>query len=125
MFSPSGETLEQMMRPGGGLALSPMSFAALSGPRSIGWHQTIKRLQDVCLASILLLAFALPLLIAALLIRLESPGPALFRQRRVGLDGTSFMIWKLRTMRTDPAPGATLCQARRGDPRVTRIGAWL
>jgi polysaccharide biosynthesis protein PslA len=125
MYSPSGETLEQMMHSGGGLALSPMSFTALSRPRSIGWQQTVKRLQDVCLAAILLLVFALPLLLVALLIRLESPGPALFRQRRVGLDGSSFMIWKLRTMRADPAPGETLCQARRGDPRVTRVGAWL
>jgi len=44
---------------------------------------------------------------------------------RVGLDGTSFTIWKLRTMRAQSVPGDTLCQAQRGDPRVTRFGAWL
>jgi len=125
MFIPSGETLDQMMRPGGGFALPPLSFAGPAESHSIGMPQAIKRLQDLCFAALLLLVLVLPLLIAALLICLESSGPALFRQRRVGLDGTSFMIWKLRTMRTQAAPGNTLCQARRGDPRVTRVGAWL
>jgi len=125
MFDPSGEALRQMMHPGGGYALPPMSFAGPTRLRSTSLPQAMKRLMDISLATVLLLVFAVPLLIAALLIRLESSGPALFRQRRVGLDGTSFTIWKLRTMRTDPAPGNTLCQARRGDPRVTRVGAWL
>src|SRR5271170_3076993 len=100
MFNPSSETLEQMMRPGGGVALPQMSFASSIRSRSGAPQQAIKRLLDVCLAAALLLVFALPLLIAGLLIQLESSGPALFRQRRVGLDGTSFMIWKLRTMHT-------------------------
>jgi lipopolysaccharide/colanic/teichoic acid biosynthesis glycosyltransferase len=125
MFISSGETLDQMMRPDGDFALPPMSFAEPAELRSVGVSQAIKRLQDLCFATLLLLVFALPLLMTALLIRLESSGPALFRQRRVGLDGTSFTIWKLRTMRTQAAPGNTLCQAQRGDPRVTRVGAWL
>ena len=125
MFDPSGEALQQMMRPGGGYALPPMSFAGPTRLRSTSLPQAMKRLMDISLATVLLLVFAVPLLIAALLIRLESSGPALFRQRRVGLDGTSFTIWKLRTMRAQSAPGDTLCQAQRGDPRITRIGAWL
>jgi len=125
MFDPSGETLQQMMQPGGGYALPPLSFAGPIRPRATGLPQAIKRLLDVSIATMLLLVCAVPLLIAALLIRLESPGPALFRQRRVGLDGTSFMIWKLRTMRTQSTSSKALRQARRGDPRVTRFGAWL
>jgi lipopolysaccharide/colanic/teichoic acid biosynthesis glycosyltransferase len=125
MFDPSGEALRQMMHPGGGYALPPMSFAGPTRLRSTSLPQAMKRLMDISLATVLLLVFAVPLLIAALLIRLESSGPALFRQRRVGLDGTSFTIWKLRTMRAQAAPGDTLCQAQRGDPRITRIGAWL
>jgi lipopolysaccharide/colanic/teichoic acid biosynthesis glycosyltransferase len=125
MFDPSGETLQQMMHPGGGFALPPLSFAGPARPHSTGLPPAMKRLLDISLASVLLLVFAVPLLIAALLIRLESSGPALFRQRRVGLDGISFTIWKLRTMRAQSAPGDTLCQVQRGDLRVTRIGAWL
>jgi hypothetical protein len=114
MFDSSGETLEQMLHPGSGLALPPLSFAGPAAPRFAGLPLAIKRLQDVVFAALLLLMFSLPMLIAALLIRWESSGPALFRQRRVGLDGSSFMIWKLRTMRVQPAPDEALCQARPG-----------
>jgi lipopolysaccharide/colanic/teichoic acid biosynthesis glycosyltransferase len=144
MYHPSGNTIDQMMHHGGGLALRPLSFAGPPAPRFAGWPRIAKRLQDVGFAALFLLVAAVPMLIAALLIRLESPGPVLFRQRRVGLDGSSFMIWKLRTMRVNAGrveagqveaapeePGRitatqdALCQARRGDPRVTRVGAWL
>jgi putative colanic acid biosynthesis UDP-glucose lipid carrier transferase len=86
-----------------------------------GW---IKRAEDLLIASLVLLVLAVPMLGIAAVIRLTSPGPALFRQRRYGLDGREFAMWKFRTM--------TLCQdereilqARRGDPRVTRVGAFL
>ena len=60
-----------------------------------------------------------------LAIRLESTGPVLFRQRRVGLHGQYFTLLKFRTMRRhDTVPGV-LCQATRHDPRVTRVGHWL
>lgn len=84
----------------------------------------LKRALDVVASVLLLLLFAPLLLLAALLIRLESPGPALFRQTRGGLGGARFQILKLRTMycRED---GPELAQARRGDDRVTRIGRLL
>jgi lipopolysaccharide/colanic/teichoic acid biosynthesis glycosyltransferase len=125
MFDTSGETIEQMLHPDGGLALPPLSFAGPSAPHFVDLPRAIKRLQDVVFAALLLLMFGLPMLIAALLIRRESSGPALFRQRRVGLGGANFTIWKLRTMRVQPAPDDALCQARAGDPRVTRVGTWL
>jgi len=125
MFDSSGDSFEQMPHPGSSLALPPLSFARPVAPRFVGLPLAIKRLQDVVGAALLLLMFALPMLIVALLIRLESSGPALFRQRRIGLDGTGFVMWKFRTMRCHPQPGGTLRQARRGDPRVTRVGAWL
>lgn len=59
----------------------------------------------------------------ALLVKLDSPGPVLFRQRRVGLDGNSFDCLKFRTMRHEPQ--AQFCQAQKNDPRVTRIGRFL
>jgi lipopolysaccharide/colanic/teichoic acid biosynthesis glycosyltransferase len=64
------------------------------------------------------------LLAAVIAIRLESPGPAIFRQRRVGKDGVEFDLYKLRTMvsGSDRGPDLPLSQ---GDPRITRVGALL
>jgi lipopolysaccharide/colanic/teichoic acid biosynthesis glycosyltransferase len=78
------------------------------------------------LAAALLLTLAAPLLaVAALAIRLESQGPVLYRQRRVGRHGRPFELWKLRTM----VPGAETLGAGiyvlEGDPRITRVGRLL
>ncbi|MFC0217778.1 exopolysaccharide biosynthesis polyprenyl glycosylphosphotransferase [Pseudochelatococcus lubricantis] len=71
------------------------------------------------------LAVTLPLLLlAALLIRLESPGPVLFRQQRVGRNDRPFTLYKLRTMRVDPVDDGTRGTLR-GDARITRVGAIL
>ncbi|MDE2006693.1 MAG: sugar transferase [Rhodospirillales bacterium] len=80
---------------------------------------------DIALATIMLAFLALPMALVALAIRLESPGPALFRQRRVGLRGAGFEVLKFRTMRGPAEPPGVLRQARRNDPRVTRLGAVL
>lgn len=83
-----------------------------------------KRLLDVSLA-LMVLTIGLPLLLLiALLIRLDSPGPALFRQTRGGLGGQPFMIYKFRTMRVLEDQGP-VTQAQRGDPRITKLGAFL
>lgn len=71
------------------------------------------------------LLFFLPLLVTiAALVRLESPGPALFRQRRTGLNGQIFTVFKFRTM-TVAEDGAVVTQAIKGDARVTALGAVL
>jgi exopolysaccharide biosynthesis polyprenyl glycosylphosphotransferase len=75
-------------------------------------------------ASLALLAMT-PLLIAvAILIKLDSPGPIFFVQRRYGFNQQPFRIIKFRTMRA-LEDGAVVLQARRDDPRLTRIGRWL
>ncbi len=80
-----------------------------------------KRLFDVLTSALLLMLTAPLILLFALLVKLDSKGPAFFRQRRVGLYGQGFDVIKLRTMRTDAeAHGAAW--ATQGDPRVTRIG---
>jgi putative colanic acid biosynthesis UDP-glucose lipid carrier transferase len=83
-----------------------------------------KRFVDLLLAGLLLLILALPLTVAAVLIRLTSRGPALFRQRRYGLDGRQILVWKLRTMYVCE-DGDRAVQARRDDQRVTPIGRFL
>lgn len=83
-----------------------------------------KRAFDLTGALLVLLLFLPLLLTIALLVRLESPGPALFRQRRTGLGGAIFTVFKFRTM-TVAEDGDTVRQATLGDARVTAVGAIL
>lgn len=83
-----------------------------------------KRSFDIVAATLLLLASLPALLVIALLIRLDSPGPVLFRQRRFGFNQQAFRIFKFRTMTTTD-DGGVIVQARRNDPRITRIGSIL
>jgi sugar transferase (PEP-CTERM system associated) len=81
-----------------------------------------KRLFDIG-ASLLLLLFSLPLvLFTAVAIKLESKGPAFYRQRRVGLYGQGFDVIKLRSMRQDAEVAGKAVWAEKDDPRITRIG---
>jgi sugar transferase (PEP-CTERM system associated) len=84
----------------------------------------LRRLAEIMI-SVGLLLLTLPVLaIAALAIRIDSPGPVLYRQSRVGLNGRIFTLIKLRSMRTD-AEAKGPAWAAKGDPRVTRVGAFL
>jgi sugar transferase (PEP-CTERM system associated) len=82
-----------------------------------------KRLFDVVVSAIILLIFGPIILLTALLVKLESAGPAFFRQRRVGLYGQTFEILKIRSMRQDAEVGGKAVWAQKDDPRVTRIGS--
>ena len=89
-----------------------------------GYRGVTKRLTDVIL-SLAVLVLALPLFaLVALLVRLSSPGPVIFRQRRYGLDGREIIVYKFRTM-TVTEDGHEVRQASKTDSRVTRIGAFL
>jgi len=89
-----------------------------------GIHGVTKRLADVVL-SILVLVLASPIFLAiALGVKLSSPGPVLFRQRRYGLDGREITVYKFRSM-TVQEDGDKITQARPNDQRVTRFGAFL
>ncbi len=86
------------------------------------FSSAFKRLFDIG-ASVLLLALTLPLiLITAIAVKIESKGPAFYRQRRVGLFGEGFDIVKLRSMRQDAEVGGKAVWAEKDDPRITRIG---
>lgn len=85
------------------------------------WEQHLKRTLDVTF-SVFVLFFGLPFwLIVALLIKLEDRGPILYAQERVGLGGRTFMMYKMRSMRTD-AEKAGISWTTQNDPRVTRVG---
>ncbi len=84
----------------------------------------LKRAEDIAIATFALVVFALPMLVIAIAIRVESPGPILFRQYRYGLDGKAIEVWKFRSM-TILENGTTIKQATRHDDRVTRLGRLL
>jgi sugar transferase (PEP-CTERM system associated) len=82
-----------------------------------------KRLFDIVVSAAILIATGPLIALIALLVKLESKGPAFFRQRRVGLYGQAFEILKLRSMREDAEVGGKAVWAQKDDPRITRVGA--
>lgn len=89
-----------------------------------GMNGVLKRGSDIFLAVNILLLIWPVLLALAIGVRLSSPGPILFRQRRYGLYGESINVYKFRTMRVCE-DGHAIAQAQRNDPRVTRFGGFL
>jgi Undecaprenyl-phosphate glucose phosphotransferase len=102
-----------------GLPLVSVRNAALENP----WNQALKRGLDIAVSGTILVLASPLLLLIALLIKLDSPGPVFFLQERVGLDNRPFFMIKFRTMRTDAEKQSTW--TRPGDPRVTRLGNFL
>ncbi len=90
-----------------------------------GWKFVIKTLEDRILTGILLVLFAPLMLVISAAIKLESKGPVLFRQPRYGFNNQVFSVFKFRTMIHDRPPEDSAPQARRDDPRVTRVGVFL
>src|SRR5579883_3521218 len=102
------------------LAFVPPSYAVALRLPIRGWPGIAKRWLDIAIALFGLLVFSLPMLAIALAIALESPGPIVFRQRRIGLGNVDFEMWKFRTMHDHPPECGRLTQTRRNDPRLTR-----
>ena len=86
-----------------------------------GW---VKRMEDIILGSAILAVIALPMLLVAFAVKLTSPGPVFFKQRRYGLKGEVVHVWKFRSM-TVCEDGVNIPQAKLGDARVTPLGAFL
>ncbi len=89
-----------------------------------GTNELAKRISDVLLAGLILLLISPLLLIIAIGVKLSSPGPIIFRQRRNGLDGEEIIVYKFRSMRAQD-DGAVVRQATKDDPRITRFGAFI
>lgn len=91
-----------------------------------GWPGLVKAFEDRLLAAAVLLFTGPLMLLIALLVRLDSPGPVLYRQHRFGFDNRPIRVFKFRTMYIERCDGDdSLTPARRHDPRVTRIGRFL
>ena len=89
-----------------------------------GTNAMVKRISDIVLASLILVLISPLLLLIALGVKLSSPGPIIFRQKRNGLDGEEITVYKFRSMRAMDN-GAVVKQATKGDPRITRFGAFI
>ena len=90
-----------------------------------GWSSMIKRAMDVAIAALVIVALVPIVPLVALLIWLEDRGPIFYRQERMGLDGKPFMIVKFRSMRVDAEATSGPVWAIKGDPRRTRVGAFM
>ena len=84
-----------------------------------------KRWLDIAAAALVLAALGVPMLAIAAAVRLDSPGPALFRQTRLGRGGRPFVMLKFRTMRVGAERTGSGVYSDDADPRVTRVGRWL
>ncbi len=116
----SHETLDSLKA----LDLDGQSIYAPHTSDSPTLHSILARTLDITVSVLMLVAVSMPALLIALIIRLESEGPILYRQRRVGHNGRLFTILKFRTMYASSC-GDALTPATSSDPRITRSGRWL
>jgi putative colanic acid biosynthesis UDP-glucose lipid carrier transferase len=89
-----------------------------------GFNGVIKRSSDVVFSLLILLMILPVIALIAIAVKLESPGPIIFKQRRYGLDGEEILVYKFRSMRVTE-DGAHIQQAQKNDQRITRLGALL
>jgi putative colanic acid biosysnthesis UDP-glucose lipid carrier transferase len=121
-FVPLGMASEIFKRPS--LELGNAICLELQRGLLTSFEQAAKRSTDVFLAALALIALLPLLTIVAIAIKLDSPGPILFRQHRCGFNGRRFQIYKFRTMSV-LEDGTSIVQAQIRDERFTRLGAWL
>ncbi|HEX8988521.1 MAG TPA: undecaprenyl-phosphate glucose phosphotransferase [Rhodocyclaceae bacterium] len=103
-----------------GIPVLTLSETPLTGTRLL-----MKSLEDVVLASLILALIAPLLLLIAIAIKLDSPGPVFFRQQRMGWNGKIFRIWKFRSMVVHQPDAGVIKQAEKNDSRITRVGAFI
>jgi putative colanic acid biosynthesis UDP-glucose lipid carrier transferase len=101
-----------------------MPVIAICETPFMGLNSMIKRASDIVIGAVILLTLAPLMLMIALAVRLSSPGPVIFRQRRYGLYGEEIIVYKFRSM-TVAEDSEHVVQARKDDQRVTKIGAFL
>lgn len=100
-----------------------MSISIHESPFS-GINAILKRIEDIIVATMILLVIAIPIALIALAVKFTSKGPILFKQKRYGLDGKSILVWKFRSM-TVMEDGEKVTQASKNDSRLTPIGGFI
>jgi len=110
------------------LALSRMAdlpLARVSGVSKDERRAFYKRIQDLVIGTLALILLSPLMLIVALMIKLDSPGPVFFRQKRHGFNNEEIWVWKFRSMHTHMTDHTAQQQVTKNDPRVTRIGRFI
>lgn len=102
--------------------IAQVGMREITGKPKSGRHTMMKRLMDVSISATLLLLGGPFLLLLALMIKIDSPGPALFKQPRHGFNNRIFHVYKFRSMRNDAADLQAAQQTLAGDARVTKLG---
>jgi Undecaprenyl-phosphate glucose phosphotransferase len=105
--------------------LAGIPALTLQGAPLYGWNAVLKRGLDLCISACAFVLLAPLMLVIALLIKLSSPGPILYRQQRMGLDCRPFRLLKFRSMHADAEPLGVPIWSRKNDDRCTWLGAWL
>ncbi|MEM6487475.1 MAG: undecaprenyl-phosphate glucose phosphotransferase [Pseudomonadota bacterium] len=111
-------------RPVMGAASQLPVFEVVQRPIS-GWSFLLKTLEDYVLASIAVLMLSPLLITVAIAIKIDSPGPIFFRQKRLGFNNRVFEIYKFRSMYHKEIPERVTKQAQKDDPRITRVGRFI
>jgi sugar transferase (PEP-CTERM system associated) len=106
-------------------SIKPSWLVFSDGFRASRGTRAVKRVVDLALSGIGLVLAAPLMALTALIVRLDSPGPVLYRQERVGANGRVFTLCKFRSMRTDAESGGTPIWATDKDDRVTRVGRFI
>jgi putative colanic acid biosynthesis UDP-glucose lipid carrier transferase len=104
--------------------LHGMAVVGLCETPFTGTNELVKRASDLVLATLILVLIAPLLLVLAIGVKLSSPGPVIFKQRRAGLDGEAIVVYKFRSM-TAQDDGTVVHPATTHDPRITRFSAFI
>jgi Undecaprenyl-phosphate glucose phosphotransferase len=105
--------------------LEGLPLINLSQSPMYGWNRVIKRVADIFFSIIILTLFLFPMIIIVVIIKLVSPGPLFYKQKRMGLGGEVFSMLKFRTMPIDAESKTGPVWAKENDPRRTRFGSFL
>ncbi len=97
----------------------------LSETPLLGTHYLMKEIEDKILAVVAIILAAPILIGTAIAVKINSPGPIIFKQSRTGWDGKEFMIWKFRSMYVNQPDPGQVRQATKDDPRVTKVGKFI
>lgn len=94
-------------------------------PLSSSFNQVLKRIVDIFGSLVAIILFAIPMLISAIIIKITSPGPLIFKQTRIGLHNQEFSIYKFRSMKVQDEAKEKKAWTTANDPRVTRFGKFM